>query len=623
MADNSSGLPPLLEATIKQICVELVRSSKQVTFDRISNELKTRKFPVTAQTGRLVSYWISNPNNVAAIVKSEAEAKAAEAISTPNGKSKGKHSTEKDKVSSAKRQKTVDGGSASEGKQIDQDIERAVRNRISANMSATASPYLQTTRPALRLADLAGMEVCVSKIRELVFNPIYMSTIYKRIGVVPTCTLLLHGPSGCGKTALANAIAGELNLPFYKVSAPELVGSMSGESEQRIKDMFSHCQQKEEPAPIPLNPNLRAPPADTNNTASKKTLPSVLFIDNIDVIAGKKADSNRGMDKRIIATLSECIDSLVADNDTDHATDGAPAPALASTATAVSAAATAVSTDTDSDVDTDAAAEGMLVECDGAVPGLTNTASASGAWDPPRLVILIAATNKADALEANIRGRFANEIVLPPPDAEARAKILEHQCVHVKQMDLCFATLGNKAIGYVGSDLKILVEKAGLHAVRRIIAAVGGESACLSHIFRRHIESVFSIDGSIFTAPPSVKTPEDESMGLSAGQPSTSAAAEELSAAGIDVAQLDTMLQEHCHLQMSDFLDAMKTIVPTAKREGFAVVPEIAFADIGALGEIRAQLFENIVFPIQQPELYNHFGLGDATAGILLYGPPG
>ena len=45
----------------------------------------------------------------------------------------------------------------------------------------------------------------------------------------PPRGVLLHGPPGCGKTALANAIANECNVPFLKISAPEVVSGMSGE----------------------------------------------------------------------------------------------------------------------------------------------------------------------------------------------------------------------------------------------------------------------------------------------------------------------------------------------------------------------------------------------------------
>ena len=45
----------------------------------------------------------------------------------------------------------------------------------------------------------------------------------------------MHGPPGCGKTLLANAIAGELDVAFLKISAPEIVSGMSGESEQKVQ----------------------------------------------------------------------------------------------------------------------------------------------------------------------------------------------------------------------------------------------------------------------------------------------------------------------------------------------------------------------------------------------------
>ena len=108
--------------------------------------------------------------------------------------------------------------------------------------------------------------------------------LYSYLGVQPPCGLLLHGPSGCGKTALAYAIAGELGLPFFKASGPELIGGTSGESEERIRDIF---------------------------LAAAAKAPSVLFIDALDVIAGKKDSAQRGMDRRIVAQLFDSIDSII------------------------------------------------------------------------------------------------------------------------------------------------------------------------------------------------------------------------------------------------------------------------------------------------------------------------
>ena len=75
-----------------------------------------------------------------------------------------------------------------------------------------------TTRPATRLKDLAGIDSILQKIEELAFFPTKFPELYSYLGVSPPCGILLNGPSGCGKTMLASAIAGELGLPFYKVS---------------------------------------------------------------------------------------------------------------------------------------------------------------------------------------------------------------------------------------------------------------------------------------------------------------------------------------------------------------------------------------------------------------------
>lgn len=126
-------------------------------------------------------------------------------------------------------------------------------------------------RPSSRLIDLAGIDNVIDQIKDLVFYPIKYPELYTHLGVRPPCGILLNGPSGCGKTLLAYSIAGELDLPFYKATGPELIGGTSGESESRVREIFE---------------------------LASSTAPSILFIDGIDVIAGKRDSSQRGMDKR-------------------------------------------------------------------------------------------------------------------------------------------------------------------------------------------------------------------------------------------------------------------------------------------------------------------------------------
>ena len=97
-------------------------------------------------------------------------------------------------------------------------------------------------------------------------------------------------PTGTGKTHLANSVAGELGIPFYRVSAPELVSGMSGESEGRIRDLFR---------------------------AASDSAPSLIFLDELDAIAPKRNDSGggpRGMERRMVAQLLTSMDSIAPHN---------------------------------------------------------------------------------------------------------------------------------------------------------------------------------------------------------------------------------------------------------------------------------------------------------------------
>jgi ribosome biogenesis ATPase len=76
------------------------------------------------------------------------------------------------------------------------------------------------------------------------------------------------------------------------------------------------------------------------------------------------------------------------------------------------------------------------------------------------------------------------------------------------------------------------------------------------------------------------------------------------------------------HLIPTDFYAALKTIQPSAKREGFATVPDVTWADIGALHTIRDELHMAIVQPIRRPEIFKAVGI-EAPSGVLLWGPPG
>lgn len=149
--------------------------------------------------------------------------------------------------------------------------------------SPTPTTKAKAETSDLRYADLGGIEVVLEEIRDLVERPFRFPQLYKHLGVEPPRGILLHGPPGSGKTCLALAIAGELSIPIIKVSAPEMVSGMSGESEERIRELFEQARQ---------------------------CAPCILFLDEIDAITPKREQAQREMERRIVAQLLTCMDDL-------------------------------------------------------------------------------------------------------------------------------------------------------------------------------------------------------------------------------------------------------------------------------------------------------------------------
>jgi transitional endoplasmic reticulum ATPase len=61
---------------------------------------------------------------------------------------------------------------------------------------------------------------------------------------------------------------------------------------------------------------------------------------------------------------------------------------------------------------------------------------------------------------------------------------------------------------------------------------------------------------------------------------------------------------------------------PSSLRETVVEVPNIKWSDIGGLEEVKKNLQEMILYPIDHPEKFEQFGM-QPSRGVLFYGPPG
>lgn len=178
----------------------------------------------------------------------------------------GGKSTKRKKSSGARRNSTKSG-----------HVDPGMSGKDGAANACEAIP-----RPTERYTDLGGMGDILTQIRQLVEYPLVRPELYRHLGVDPPRGVLLRGPPGCGKTHLVNSIAGQLGIPYFRVSSPELVSGMSGESEARIRELFQ---------------------------AASDSAPAIIFLDELDAIAPKRNDG-KGMEKRMVAQLLTCLDML-------------------------------------------------------------------------------------------------------------------------------------------------------------------------------------------------------------------------------------------------------------------------------------------------------------------------
>jgi ribosome biogenesis ATPase len=219
--------------------------------------------------------------------------------------------------------------------------------------------------------------------------------------------------------------------------------------------------------------------------------------------------------------------------------------------------------------------------------------------------------------------------------------------------DIDFHALAHATPGYVGADLTALTGAAGLAAVKRIFQAMGegklelpedskSERASVTEVtdaqdgdermgkVTEGVEDMMVID--VDADENKVARPQASEVDNMEISPRNDGPLQSLPAI-IHKTPIDHFLISHpkaltthqlspLHLIPSDFTQALKTVQPSAKREGFATVPDVTWADIGALHGVRDELHMAIVQPIRRPEIFKAVGI-TAPSGVLLWGPPG
>jgi transitional endoplasmic reticulum ATPase len=181
-------------------------------------------------------------------------------------------------------------------------------------------------------------------------------------------------------------------------------------------------------------------------------------------------------------------------------------------------------------------------------------------------VAVLATTNRVGEIDAALRrpGRLGREIEVGVPDAAGREEVLR---VHARGMPLAAGVdLGELAAGthgFVGSDLEHLVNESAMNALRR-------------------------------------RRPDID----------------------LDAEAIDADVLESLDVTDADWRAALRGIEPSALREVFVEVPDVAWTDVGGLEGAKERLRETVQWPLQYADAFERVKLTPAK-GVLLYGPPG
>jgi cell division protease FtsH len=258
--------------------------------------------------------------------------------------------------------------------------------RIPRGVLLSGSPGTGKTLLARAVAGEAGVpffQMSASEIVDFLKNP----DKYLALGAKIPRGVLLSGQPGTGKTLLARAVAGEAGVPFFQMSASEFVEMIVGVGASRVRDLFAQA---------------------------KAAAPAIIFIDELDAIGRSRSaggpNISGGHDERE-QTLNQ-----------------------------------------------------ILTEMDG--------------FDPRTGVIVLGATNRPEVLDpALLRpGRFDRRVSVQPPDRAGREAILR---VHTRSVplapDVDLGALASATPGMVGADLANVVNESALLAARRSHSQVNRE----------------------------------------------------------------------------------------------------------------------------------------------------
>ncbi|XP_073223232.1 uncharacterized protein [Cicer arietinum] len=123
---------------------------------------------------------------------------------------------------------------------------------------------IRANKIGVTFSDIGALDDVKETLQEVVMLPLRRPDIFKGSLLKPCRGVLLFGPPGTGKTMLAKAIANDAGASFINVSMSTLTSKLYGEDEKNVRALFS---------------------------LAAKVAPTIIFIDEVDSMLGKRSES--------------------------------------------------------------------------------------------------------------------------------------------------------------------------------------------------------------------------------------------------------------------------------------------------------------------------------------------
>ncbi|CAG9788296.1 unnamed protein product [Diatraea saccharalis] len=434
------------------------------------------------------------------------------------------------------------------------------KKKVETNKGVSKKKYDigATKNVKVSFEDIGGISDIITQICDLILHMRHPE-VYNKLGIQSPRGALLHGPPGTGKTLLAHAIAGKLQLPLIAVTGTELVGGVSGESEERIRELFERAVS---------------------------VAPSVLFIDEIDAVCGNRVHAQKDMEKRMVAQLLASLDSLSDSNESVlvlAATNNPDAldPALRRAGRLEQEITLGIPS-------LKARKEILSILCKKLVLSEDIDMNVLAQITPGFVgADLLALVNKAST---NAVKRIFAEIRF----ADKELKITDIEQTKLPKEDTVIAN------GQKESEEAV---KEGGDAIQNDHPTQDDNPETSSEPNEEKISS--SEVNNVDNETANKTDPLDEVFNL----------LEDTKPYSLDKLSGLSICQE-------DFLKALKTTKPCSVREGIVTVPDVTWDDVGSLNQVRKDLQLAVLAPVKYPEQLKKLGLA-AASGVLLCGPPG